>query len=99
MAGRCFACDRKLGKSPKLVDTRDGQLVYIGSECFKKIAADGWQPPKGGPKLYPLNAERLFAAHLHSATGSYRFANRNSLDEFLSALRAVPPLSLQGHVQ
>jgi hypothetical protein len=51
---RCYACDRKLGKSPKLVDTRDDQLVYAGSECFKQIIKNknGWQPPKGGPKLY-----------------------------------------------
>jgi len=51
----CFACDRPLGRSPQLVDTRDAQLVYVGAECFKKIrtAGDsGWQPPKGGPRLY-----------------------------------------------
>lgn len=52
---RCFACDRKLGKKPKLVSTRDNQDVYLGSECFKLIVKAGnlgWQPPKGGPKLY-----------------------------------------------
>jgi len=52
---KCFACGKKLGKTPKLVDTRDGQLVYVGSECYKKIQQnkDGWQP-KRGPKLYLL---------------------------------------------
>lgn len=58
---RCFACDRKLGRNPAVADTRDDQLVLVGSECAKKIYAknlphgeEGWQPPKGGPKLYPL---------------------------------------------
>jgi hypothetical protein len=53
--GTCFACGRKLGNNPRLVDTRDGQMVYVGSECAKKITKAGWQPPKGGPKLYPLS--------------------------------------------
>ncbi len=54
---KCFACDRRLGKSPKLVDTRDSQTVYVGSECFKLIAKageTGYQPPLGGPRLYPM---------------------------------------------
>lgn len=37
-----------------MVDTRDDQLVFVGSECFKQITEAGWQPPKGGPRLYPL---------------------------------------------
>lgn len=53
---RCFACNRKLGKNPKLVDTRDGQTVFVGRECFKLIRQSGvlkgYQPPKGGPRLY-----------------------------------------------
>lgn len=51
----CFACGRKTGKTPQLVDTRDDQLVYVGSECFKLIKAageGGYQPPKGGPRLW-----------------------------------------------
>lgn len=54
---RCFACNRGLGKSPQLVDTHDGQLVYVGRECFKLIAAageQGYQPPLGGPKLFAM---------------------------------------------
>jgi hypothetical protein len=55
---RCFACDRLIHrKDPLAADTRDGQEVFIGAECAKKIAAAGeagWQPPKGGPRLYPL---------------------------------------------
>ena len=52
---RCYACNRKLGKSPKLVTCEDEQDVYVGSECYKYIvvgAAQGYQPPLGGPRLY-----------------------------------------------
>lgn len=60
---KCFACDRPLGRlGPEwMADTRDGQLVYVGRECFRKIkgaGALGWQPPKGGPRLWlPVHAE------------------------------------------
>jgi len=52
---RCFACGRAL-KTPKLVDTRDGQVVFVGPECYRRIESageKGWQPPLGGPRLYP----------------------------------------------
>ena len=52
---KCFACGRKLGKSPKLVTCADEQTVYVGSECYKLIVAakhEGYQPPRGGPRLY-----------------------------------------------
>lgn len=55
MDERCFACGRKLGKNPALIDTRDGQTAFVGSECYKFIARAGeigWQPPRGGPRLY-----------------------------------------------
>lgn len=51
----CFACDRKLGKNPKMADTRDGQTVFVGTECFKLIEQagdEGYQPPTGGPRLW-----------------------------------------------
>ena len=53
---KCFACDRKLGQNPYLVDTRDDQLVYVGSECHKEVlkAGNKGYQPKGGMKLYPL---------------------------------------------
>lgn len=54
---RCFACGKKLGKNPTLVDTRDAQLVYVGRECAKKVAQAGeagWLPPSGGLRLYPI---------------------------------------------
>jgi len=60
---KCYACGRNLGKTPKLVDTRDSQLVYVGRECFKLIKAageSGYQPPTGGPRLYLVqNGQRL----------------------------------------
>lgn len=54
---KCFACGRKLGKSPQLVDTRDDQLVFVGRECFKLVQQagnSGYQPPLGGPRLFPI---------------------------------------------
>jgi hypothetical protein len=57
---KCFACGKKLKFSGhyRLVDTRDGQLVYVGLDCYKKIeqSPDGYLSPHahahGGPKLY-----------------------------------------------
>jgi len=52
---KCYACDKPIGNIATEVDTRNSQKIYVGSDCFKKIkqAGDkGWQPPKGGPKLY-----------------------------------------------
>lgn len=58
---RCFACGRKLGKNPKLVDTRDDQKVFVGRECYKKVVEageKGYQYPGIGPKLYLLKEEK-----------------------------------------
>lgn len=58
---RCFACSKRLGKTPKLIGCKDDQTAFVGSECFKCIAAageQGWQPPKGGPRLYLLQFTR-----------------------------------------
>lgn len=52
---QCFACDKRLGQIPHVADTRDDQFVLVGSECYKRIKAageSGYQPPKGGPRLY-----------------------------------------------
>ena len=49
---KCFACDKRVGKNPHVAVTSDGQRVYVGSECFKKLDGYGYQPPLGGPKLY-----------------------------------------------
>ena len=56
----CFACDR-LMSGKYLVACIDEQTVFVGSECFKKIrvsGADGWQPPKGGPRLFTVQAKQ-----------------------------------------
>lgn len=55
---RCFACGRVIHrKEPYQVDTRDAQIVFVGPECFRLVIAAGdlgYQPPKGGPRLFPL---------------------------------------------
>jgi hypothetical protein len=59
MTDKCFACDRPL-KGKHLVDTRDDQTVFVGPDCFKRVKAAGdagWQPPKGGPRLYPVTTK------------------------------------------
>ncbi|WP_187084021.1 hypothetical protein [Ramlibacter albus] len=57
---RCFACDRVIrDRNPLRADTRDAQLVFVGSDCYRKIVNaddDGYQPPKGGPRLFALPA-------------------------------------------
>ena len=62
---QCFACGRKLGKTPYTVDTRDDQTVAVGSECYKLVKAageNGYQPPKGGPRLWLLDFPTLMSA-------------------------------------
>lgn len=55
---RCFACGRVItAEPPPMADTRDGQLVYVGPECMRRIVTagdEGYQPPKGGPRLWTL---------------------------------------------
>lgn len=56
---RCFACNKPLAKAKAgcLVDTRDGQTALVGPDCFKRVQRSGdagYQPPLGGPRLYPL---------------------------------------------
>lgn len=57
----CFACGKPLTTlDPKLVDTRDDQTVFIGPECFKHVKAageEGYQPPRGGPRLFPISKD------------------------------------------
>ena len=50
---KCFACNNK--RASHAAVTSDGQLVFVGSECIKKIRAAGtvgYQPPLGGPVLF-----------------------------------------------
>jgi len=52
---KCFACGLSIGKrdpEADLVDTRDGQMVWVGSACHRRVIAAGeagYQPPLGGP--------------------------------------------------
>lgn len=62
----CFACGKKFRNldSRYLADTRDGQEVFIGPECLKRVQAAGdagYQPDKGGPRLYPLSVDGVLA--------------------------------------
>lgn len=59
MIEKCFVCGRPL-RNKTLVDTRDGQLVYVGPDCAKHVedaGEAGYQPPLGGPKLFTIKAE------------------------------------------
>lgn len=62
---KCFACDKPIQPGKEcMVETADHQTVYVGSECYRKVKAAaknpgtgfeperGYQPPKGGPRLY-----------------------------------------------
>lgn len=60
----CFACGKQIKLDdecePACADTRDGQIVYVGPECWRKIQkADtlGYQPSKGGPRLWAFYPE------------------------------------------
>ncbi len=53
---KCFACDRPITEG-YLVGCADEQDVGVGPECYSKIKKTGfagYQPPKGGPRLYEL---------------------------------------------
>jgi hypothetical protein len=72
---KCFACGRPFRQNsygrivfhPEAL-TLDGQRVFVGYDCAKKInsaGADGYQPPRGGPRLWVdmhAPAEALAAA-------------------------------------
>jgi hypothetical protein len=65
---RCFACGRPLSTitAERMVDTRDGQTVRVGGDCFRKVeraGAEGWQPPKGGPRLWLPDAALATGGH------------------------------------
>lgn len=49
---RCYACNRPL-RTAYVVMTEDGQPQYVGADCFKQVTVQGYQPPLGGPRLYP----------------------------------------------
>jgi len=48
-----------------MADTRDDQVVKVGPDCFKHVRAGGalgWQPPRGGPRLYLPTEHRIVSA-------------------------------------
>lgn len=64
---KCYACGKQLTakyleeSSNCIADTKDAQLVYVGKECMRKIMASGskgYQPPKGGPRLFQLGMNK-----------------------------------------
>lgn len=71
MIERCFACDTGLiGKPCKLI-TRDGQTVHVGKGCFSQAKAagiEGWQPRKGGPRLFLIEATPPFPSKTRETT-------------------------------
>lgn len=52
---KCFACNRHIIADKQTAMTGDGQSVYVGPDCYRKIeqaGAAGYQPPLGGPRLF-----------------------------------------------
>lgn len=62
---KCFACDRQIKTTPRVLTCLDEQTVHVGRCCFAKAEnawLDGYQPPKGGPRLYTLEAKAQLLA-------------------------------------
>lgn len=56
----CFACGKPITGKPHVAWTNDGQIPWVGSDCYRKIiraGEKGWQPTakhgRQGPRLYP----------------------------------------------
>jgi hypothetical protein len=59
----CYCCDKPFAKKTGAywVWTCDGQRQFAGPECFRKIkkaGTEGYQPPKGGPRMFERNPNR-----------------------------------------
>lgn len=95
---RCFACNKVLRK-PTPADTRDGQTVFVGPECARKIEAagdEGYQPAGGGPRLFPVaEAGKATRRQRTTAAGTtYAWSGSGELSaEVLAALDAVADAS------
>lgn len=77
MTNLCFACDKKLtGKLPhKLAHCLDDQDAFVGADCWKKIeksGISGYQPPKGGPRLYTFLAKQLLNGNTNSTERRFK---------------------------
>lgn len=56
---KCFSCNKPLHRARIIAVTTDGQTVYVGPDCYRKIieaGTAGYQPPLGGPKLLTFYA-------------------------------------------
>ena len=66
-ADECYACGRRLRPGPPRVAylEDDGhRAVFVGPDCFRQVhaaPADGYRPPRGGPRLFAAAA--LAKAH------------------------------------
>jgi len=52
---KCFACGKPTKKDCKAASTREGQQVFVGTDCYKKISAmtiHGYQAKVNGPRLF-----------------------------------------------
>jgi hypothetical protein len=63
--GKCYACGKSFMVEASLrlasLADDDGRLVYVGSDCHRKIeqaGTRGYRPPGGGPTLYASLAIR-----------------------------------------
>ena len=53
----CYACGRDMRCAGFAVRTSDGQHQEVGKDCYQHVkrgAENGWQPRRGGPRLYTL---------------------------------------------
>ena len=75
MENKCYACGRGFtaDENRVLVDTHEDQAVFVGRECYHHIVAsgeNGWQPPKGGPRLWTMTLNRSnYFDHLRVQAG------------------------------
>lgn len=58
----CFACGNSLQEIGRPVTTINGQGPWVGQECgcyqhVKEAAEAGYQPPKGGPRLWLVDLD------------------------------------------
>lgn len=72
---QCFACGTRMSR-PNFVFTEDRMSdgrhyeVHVGPECFKRVihsGESGYQPPRGGPRLYSHVEHAHRAAQLADA--------------------------------
>lgn len=72
----CFACGQRLRSwQAAYMEDDDQQAQPVGSDCFRHIiqgGAQGWQPPKGGPRLYQNRDDARRAAGMQDTDEGQR---------------------------